>query len=127
VTSRTALQVNPGGLSEAEAATVIRCVLEFLAAAHAQDICYGDIKPANFVLRSLYPSIAHLLDPSKPKGELRVTAIDFGCCQAVSSEDCLPDSRITGTPMYMAPEILEGCAGKEVDVWAAGEGAGPVG
>jgi len=62
------LQAQEGRLSEYEVATIMKCVLEFLVDCHQRHICYGDIKPNNFVLRSLYPSIRHLLDPSKPKG-----------------------------------------------------------
>lgn len=38
-----------GVLSEYEAATAMRCVLEALAALHAADVVFGDVKPANFV------------------------------------------------------------------------------
>lgn len=108
-----------GKLSQQEAATIMRCVLEFLQDCHARSICYGDVKPNNFVLRSLYPSIAHLLDPSKPRGALEVVAVDFGCCQELG-ETCLQEPHVTGTPLYMAPEDLRGCHGLEVDIWAAG-------
>jgi serine/threonine protein kinase len=70
-------------------------VLEFLADCHARSICYGDVKPNNFVLRSLYPCIAHLMDPRKPRGQLEVVAVDFGCCQEVG-EQCLPDAKVRG-------------------------------
>jgi len=56
-------QAQEGRLSEYEAATIMRCVLEFLVDCHKRSICYGDIKPNNFVLRSLSASISHLLDP----------------------------------------------------------------
>lgn len=68
---------------------------------------------------ALYPSIAHLLDPSKPRGALEVVAVDFGCCQELG-ETCLQEPHVTGTPLYMAPEDLRGCHGLEVDIWAAG-------
>jgi hypothetical protein len=68
---------------------------------------------------ALYPSIAHLLDPSKPRGQLEVVAVDFGCCQEVG-EACIQEPHVTGTPLYMAPEDLRGCHGMEVDIWAAG-------
>lgn len=87
------LQAQEGRLTEQEAATIIKCVLEFLADCHARSICYGDTKPNNFVLRSLYPSISHLMDPRKPKGNLEVVAVDFGCCQEVGDE-CLPDVKV---------------------------------
>lgn len=107
-------------LTEQEGARILQCVLEFLSDIHAKNVCYGDIKPANFVLRNLYPSIVHLMDPESPKGRIDVVAIDFGCCQWYDPDLCLPDHRVTGTPLYMAPEIIKGCHGKEVDVWAAG-------
>eukprot|EP00879_Flechtneria_rotunda_P018403 GHRR01019304.1.p1 GENE.GHRR01019304.1~~GHRR01019304.1.p1 ORF type:complete len:210 (+),score=36.58 GHRR01019304.1:401-1030(+) len=114
------MQAQGGRLSEHEVATIIQCVLEFLQDCHAHSICYGDVKPNNFVLRSLYPSIAHLLNPDNPKGDLEIMAVDFGCCQEVG-EQCLPyDVNVTGTPLYMAPENLRGCHGLEVDIWATG-------
>lgn len=69
-------------------------MLEFLADCHERSICYGDVKPNNFVLRSLYPCIAHLMDPRKPRGNLEVVAVDFGCCQEVDRENCLPDTKV---------------------------------
>jgi serine/threonine protein kinase len=84
-------------------------VLEFLADCHKRSICYGDVKPNNFVLRSLYPSISHLMDPSKPRGNLEVVAVDFGCCQEVG-EHCLPDTKVGGVTT---------CAGEGSSVAAA--------
>lgn len=92
------LQAQEGQLSEQEAASIIKCVLEFLADCHERSICYGDVKPNNFVLRSLYPCIAHLMDPRKPRGNLEVVAVDFGCCQEVDRENCLPDTKVREGP-----------------------------
>jgi calcium-dependent protein kinase len=107
-----------GVLSEEDAGKVMRGVLQFLADAHARNIAVGDVKPANFAIRDLYPSIQHLIDPSKPRGELAIRAIDFGCCQKFGDGCLLP--KFTGTPVYMAPEVLKGCPGLEMDVWATG-------
>jgi serine/threonine protein kinase len=38
-----------GVLPEYEAATAMRCVMEALAALHAANVVYGDVKPSNFV------------------------------------------------------------------------------
>lgn len=66
-------------------------VLRFLAHMHSGHVCYGDVKPNNFVLRRLYPSIDHMLDPSAPKGPINMCAVDFGCCQATEPDVCLPN------------------------------------
>lgn len=75
----------------------MRCVMSALAAAHEAGICYGDVKPANFMLSNAYPAIAHLLDPSKPKGELAVKAVDFGCAQWCP-DGCALLQGLSGTP-----------------------------
>jgi serine/threonine protein kinase len=38
-----------GVLGEYEAATAMRCVMDSLAALHAADVVFGDVKPSNFV------------------------------------------------------------------------------
>jgi len=80
-----------GRLDEHEAAAVALAVLRFLAHAHRAGVCYGDVKPNNFVLRRLYPSITHMLDPTAPKGRIDLAVVDFGCCQRVKPDECLPD------------------------------------
>lgn len=72
-------------------------VLAALATCHAADICYGDVKPANFMLGAMYPSVAHLLDPSKPKGDMALKAIDFGCSQ-YCPDGCSLLQGLSGTP-----------------------------
>ncbi|GBF93233.1 CDPK-related kinase-like [Raphidocelis subcapitata] len=115
------LQAASGGrLSEPEAAAVMLAVLRFLAHAHRSGVCYGDVKPENFTLRGLYPSISHLLDPTAPKGRLDVCAVDFGTCQTTEPDVCLSDLPISGTPAYLAPEAFHDCFGMASDVWAAG-------
>jgi calcium-dependent protein kinase len=109
-----------GTLSEAEAAVALHGVLSALAACHAQGICFGDVKPANFMLQHMYPSIFHLMDPTKPKGRLEVRATDFGCAQ-YCPDGCHVQQGLSGTPVYMAPEVIsERCYAAPIDVWAAG-------
>ncbi|KAI8474174.1 MAG: kinase-like domain-containing protein [Monoraphidium minutum] len=108
-----------GRLSEAEAAAVLAGVLDALVACHAEGICYGDVKPANFMLASAYPSPEHLADPSRPKGDLQVRIVDFGCARACPA-DCSLEG-LSGTPAYMAPEVAAGQPyGPASDLWGAG-------
>jgi serine/threonine protein kinase len=86
-----------GTLSEADTAAAMRGVLTALAACHAADVCYGDVKPANFMLASMWPSIVHVLDPSKPKGEMALRAVDFGCAQ-FCPDGCSLVQGLSGTP-----------------------------
>jgi len=77
------LASSPGGrLDEREAARAVRTALEFLADSHGLGFVVGDVKPANFALRRLYPSARHLADPEghPDRGVLDVAAVDFGCC-----------------------------------------------
>ncbi len=78
-------------------------VAEALAAAHAQGVVHGDIKPENIIMQ--------------PDG--RVKLLDFGIARQMAAETLtltrslsahpwLPDSQIAGTLAYMAPEVLCG-------------------
>ncbi|KAI8464978.1 MAG: kinase-like domain-containing protein [Monoraphidium minutum] len=117
--SLQALLDTQGQLSEEEAAAALRGVLEAIAACHDEGICYGDVKPANFMLASLYPSVSHLADPSAPKGAVDVRMVDLGCAQECPDECSL--SGLSGTPVYMAPEVAAGEPyGPASDLWGVG-------
>jgi calcium-dependent protein kinase len=71
------------------------------------------------MLASLYPSVAHLADPSQPRGALNLKMIDFGCAQACPDECSLEG--LSGTPVFMAPEVAAGSQyGPASDLWGAG-------
>ncbi len=65
-------------------------------------VLLGDIKPANFMLRQRYRDPLKALESEK-LGEGFLTAVDFGCSQAVGPT---PLARRTGTPVYMSPETF---------------------
>jgi len=91
-------------------------VAEALAAAHAQGVIHGDIKPENIVLQ--------------PEG--RVKLLDFGIASQMAPEtatltrtgstaSCLPESHFAGTLAYMAPELLLGApADARADLFSLG-------
>lgn len=94
-----------GRFNEDLAGQVIFDVLSFLNSMHKDEICYGDVKPQNFMLTGNL-------------GKSKIKAVDFGCCQKVIKGRRFRNR--TGTPLYMAPEVQLGNFGVESDVWSAG-------
>ena len=113
-----------GPLSAADAVAVMMQLLEGLSAAHAVGVLHRDIKPGNIFLttpRGVAPSIkiidfglAKLLPPTA--WSAREEAPDEEQ-SAITTTDVVP-----GTPMYLAPEQINGerDLDERVDIWAAG-------
>ncbi|GIL55570.1 hypothetical protein Vafri_11123 [Volvox africanus] len=100
-----------GALTEAELSQVAWCILTFLSDLHSHSIYYGDLKPGNVILKDVYPCNS---DP----GCLSVRVIDFGCSQIVSPGS--PLRTLSGSPLFLAPEIIKGSYGLQADMWALG-------
>jgi serine/threonine protein kinase len=66
-----------GRLSEWEVAKIAHDILQVLCECHRQNICYADIKPANFLLKRAAPVGTRLEAPPQVK------VADFGCSQRV--------------------------------------------
>lgn len=74
-------------------AKLISSVAHALDYAHSRKVIHRDIKPANLMIAA--------------DGEIRIT--DFGIAKIIRSDDAtLSASVIVGTPLYMAPEQIEG-------------------
>jgi len=84
-------------------------VLSLLAHCHEREICYCDVKPANFILPSSVPGL------NNPTEYVKV--IDFGSCEHVPKSGLRGEK---GTPLYMAPEVQNSRYNVESDVWSAG-------
>ena len=91
------------GLSEPRIVTEILAQLaEALAAAHAQGVVHGDVKPENVVVQP----------------DQRVKLMDFGIARQLPSEattvtrtdlpNWMRESKFAGTLAYMAPELYRG-------------------
>jgi hypothetical protein len=99
-------RIASGPLPPAEAAAVLRGVLQGLAHAHRQGIIHRDVKPANV-----------LIDRS---GLVKVT--DFGIAKAAfATSDLTTTGDLLGTARYLAPEqVAGGTIDHRADLYAAG-------
>jgi hypothetical protein len=77
------------GAKEAIAAALELCGA--LAAIHAAGLVHGDVKPQNVVRDR----------------DGRLVLADFGCGGALIDQDARPRARTSGSPLFMAPELLE--------------------
>jgi eukaryotic-like serine/threonine-protein kinase len=82
-----------GPLDVPEVLRIGRQIAEGLAAAHASDLIHRDVKPGNILLEG---------------GAQKVKITDFGLARAVDDASMTQSGTIAGTPMYMAPEQVQG-------------------
>ncbi|CAL8463887.1 g3422 [Coccomyxa elongata] len=99
-------RMKEGTLTEARIAIIIRSVLRFIAQCHAKGIIYRDVKPDNFLFLTK--------DEDSP-----IRATDFGLSIRHWPADGKLKSR-SGTPVYMAPEVIMQEYGPEADLWSVG-------
>ena len=88
-------------LSNKDAQFFIACILEILAELHDKKIIHRDVKPENFVVDE--------------NGYLKL--VDLSIAKVVHNRTYT----ITGTPHYMAPEVLSGQGyNHSADLWSLG-------
>jgi calcium-dependent protein kinase len=111
-----------GVVSEAEAAAIMRGVLDLLAECHKQAIVYGDLKPANIMF-----STAASGDATQQQQQQAATAavggvraIDFGCSHMGVRGRATRFTTACGSPLFMAPEVALEWYGVGADMWSAG-------
>lgn len=94
-----------GFFGEREAACTVRQMLGALFYLHRRGVCHRDLKPENFLLSS-----------SLPEADLKL--IDFGLSARVQAGVALKTR--SGTPYYVAPEVLSGSYDEKCDLWSIG-------
>jgi serine/threonine protein kinase len=82
-----------GSLSPSQTVHVVTRVCEALAHAHEHGVVHGDVSPRNILIR---------------RSDGAVKLADFGLASVARDADAGPALDITGTPGYVAPEILRG-------------------
>ncbi|XP_043548834.1 serine/threonine-protein kinase 17B-like [Chiloscyllium plagiosum] len=93
-------------LSERDVIRLLRQTLEGVVFLHQNNIVHLDLKPQNILLTS-----------SSPLGDIKI--VDFGLSRRVDNVGELRE--ITGTPEYIAPEILNyDPISTETDMWSIG-------
>eukprot|EP01026_Neomeris_dumetosa_P072065 TRINITY_DN731_c1_g1_i3.p1 TRINITY_DN731_c1_g1~~TRINITY_DN731_c1_g1_i3.p1 ORF type:complete len:350 (+),score=31.50 TRINITY_DN731_c1_g1_i3:94-1143(+) len=99
-------RLKEGSYSEAFIAQQIRSIMQLMAQCHSKEIMYRDVKASNFLFLND--------DENSP-----LKAVDFGLAIRHRTSDSTLESR-TGTPVYMAPEVIQRNYSYKSDVWSVG-------
>jgi serine/threonine protein kinase len=103
------LVIDQGPRDTHGAVEVVRQLLAALDHAHAWGILHADVKTAN------------LLVESTANAPLRARLIDFGLARFAGESTHAGDRMLSGTPDYLAPELIEGGVPTVAsDIYAAG-------
>uniref|UniRef100_A0A7S4MHQ6 non-specific serine/threonine protein kinase n=1 Tax=Odontella aurita TaxID=265563 RepID=A0A7S4MHQ6_9STRA len=94
--------------TEKEAALIIRQILDAVSYLHdVKDIVHRDIKPENFLF-------------SSDADDAPIKVIDFGYAVRHIPKEHGPLREDVGTPLYMAPEVIQKKYNCACDVWSVG-------
>jgi len=97
-----------GNYYEADAASLVRTILQAVKYIHDSHVVHRDLKPENLLFRD-------------PKEDADIMIADFGLSRVMEDQKLTLLTEICGTPGYMAPEIfLKTGHSKPVDIWAMG-------
>jgi len=86
----------------------MRQALQGLSFLHEKNVIHRDIKPANLLLSA--------------QGVVKIA--DFGTSKLMDAQTMTGTMSMTGTPVFMAPEVVQGCCrpnvGRKSDIWSIG-------
>ena len=85
---------------------IIGAIAQFVDHCHDMSVVHRNIKPESFMFESVSSS--------------RIIAIDYSASTFFSHTSPLTDVPSACSPLYLAPEMLTGRYGKQVDVWGMG-------
>ncbi len=96
--------VQKGTFNEEEAAWVMKQLMSAVNYIHTNNICHRDIKPENILLDTKKDNI--------------IKIIDWGTARFFDKNKKM--NKISGTPYYIAPEVLFEKYDEKCDVWSCG-------
>ncbi len=96
--------VEKGNFNEDEAAWIMKQLLSAVNYIHTNSICHRDIKPENILLDTKKDNI--------------IKIIDWGTARFFDKSKKM--NKISGTPYYIAPEVLFEKYDEKCDVWSCG-------
>mmetsp|Transcript_39199 Transcript_39199/g.92893 ORF Transcript_39199/g.92893 Transcript_39199/m.92893 type:complete len:628 (-) Transcript_39199:95-1978(-) len=102
----TLMDANSVHMTEQTVAQVMRSVLRFLALCHSRGVIYRDVKPDNFLFTT-------------KDFDRILKATDFGLA-IPHAPGSPPLTTPAGTPIYLAPEVIEKSYDEQADLFSAG-------
>ncbi|KAH7294696.1 hypothetical protein KP509_27G013800 [Ceratopteris richardii] len=95
-----------GRLSEQEASLALTAIANAVMSCHQKGIMHRDLKPDNILL------------PYRNCSYMDLKLADFGTAANFSHSRLFDE--LEGTPLYLAPEVLDGSYDEKVDIWSMG-------
>lgn len=96
--------INKGTFTEEEAAWIMKQLISAINYIHSNNIVHRDLKPENILLDTKKNNI--------------IKIIDWGTARFFEKNKKM--NKISGTPYYIAPEVLNEKYDEKCDVWSAG-------
>ncbi len=97
--------VNLQFFSESNAANIMKQLLSAVYYLHCKNFVHRDLKPENILLET------------NKIGDYTIKLIDFGAAISFSKQKL---KEVTGTPYYIAPEVLKNSYNNKCDIWSCG-------
>ena len=97
--------IKKGSFKEIEASFIMKQIFSAVSYIHSNNIVHRDLKPENI-----------LLDTEEGKNIIKI--IDWGTARYFDKNKKM--NRISGTPYYIAPEVIMGNYDEKCDIWSCG-------
>ena len=107
--------INNKKLSEEIAAIIFSQLISAIKYLHSKNIVHRDLKPENIIVQN---PITNDLDLNDLQSQYSIKIIDFGASINYKKDHHLKLK--TGSPYYIAPEVIKRCYNEKCDIWSCG-------